>query len=234
MKCKIVRDLLPSYIDGLTSQESNQAVEEHLSWCEECREYFEAMREETNPKEAVLLDTKVLEAQIRPFKKLRRVVFGILAAVCILGILLESLQIYYTTGVTPSSQDVNVTYEKTGNMVSVEIVPKKDNIYIEAGVCNEEEGTYVGAEDGMGDTLLLIKYRKSPFGNDYKVLGQANSFQYNFVDENTVKKRDGSGEVELDGSETIKIQFSDMECELRIKDLYTKKGIAELEKKLGQ
>ena len=28
MKCEIIRDLFPSYIDGLTSKESNEAVEE--------------------------------------------------------------------------------------------------------------------------------------------------------------------------------------------------------------
>ena len=27
MKCEIIRDLFPSYIDGLTSEESNEAVE---------------------------------------------------------------------------------------------------------------------------------------------------------------------------------------------------------------
>lgn len=30
MKCEIIRDLLPLYIDGLTSKESNQEIEKHL------------------------------------------------------------------------------------------------------------------------------------------------------------------------------------------------------------
>ena len=30
MKCEIIRDLFPSYIDGLTSRESNELIEEHL------------------------------------------------------------------------------------------------------------------------------------------------------------------------------------------------------------
>ena len=34
MKCEVIRDLFPSYIDGLTSEESNELIEEHL---EECR-----------------------------------------------------------------------------------------------------------------------------------------------------------------------------------------------------
>ena len=33
----------PSYIDGLTSEESNEAVEEHLEKCKECRDYLETI-----------------------------------------------------------------------------------------------------------------------------------------------------------------------------------------------
>ena len=35
MKCEIIRDLLPSYLDELTSAESNQAIEEHLQECKD-------------------------------------------------------------------------------------------------------------------------------------------------------------------------------------------------------
>ena len=44
MKCEIIRDLLPSYIDGLTSTESNEMIEEHLQECAKCREYLSDMR----------------------------------------------------------------------------------------------------------------------------------------------------------------------------------------------
>ena len=37
MNCDIVRDLLPLYADGLCSEESRRAVEEHLKTCEACR-----------------------------------------------------------------------------------------------------------------------------------------------------------------------------------------------------
>ena len=33
LTCGVVRDLLPSYVEGLTSPESNTAVERHLSEC---------------------------------------------------------------------------------------------------------------------------------------------------------------------------------------------------------
>ena len=31
MKCEIIRDLLPSYVDGLTSEESNREITAHVA-----------------------------------------------------------------------------------------------------------------------------------------------------------------------------------------------------------
>ena len=31
LRCEIVQDLLPSYVDGLTSDETNEAVKDHLA-----------------------------------------------------------------------------------------------------------------------------------------------------------------------------------------------------------
>ena len=45
MKCEIVRDLLPSYIDGLTSSVTNEEIEKHLDECVMCRQYYREMRE---------------------------------------------------------------------------------------------------------------------------------------------------------------------------------------------
>ena len=43
MKCDVVRDLLPSYADRLTSGESNREIEKHLKTCEHCRQYYQEM-----------------------------------------------------------------------------------------------------------------------------------------------------------------------------------------------
>ncbi len=43
--CSLVRDLLPNYIDKVTSSETNVFIEEHLKNCEECRKSFENMSE---------------------------------------------------------------------------------------------------------------------------------------------------------------------------------------------
>lgn len=33
LTCAVVRDLLPSYVEGLTSEETNEAVDAHLAQC---------------------------------------------------------------------------------------------------------------------------------------------------------------------------------------------------------
>ena len=51
LTCGVVRDLLPSYVEGLTSQETNQAVETHLASCPECTACRDAMKTPTEPAE---------------------------------------------------------------------------------------------------------------------------------------------------------------------------------------
>ena len=43
LPCAIVRDLLPSYVEGLTEEETTAAVKNHLESCSDCRSRYEAM-----------------------------------------------------------------------------------------------------------------------------------------------------------------------------------------------
>lgn len=42
--CGLIRDLLPLYLDDVCQEDSKQAVEQHLSACEKCRQYYESMK----------------------------------------------------------------------------------------------------------------------------------------------------------------------------------------------
>lgn len=44
VNCEIVKDLIPSYVDGICSRSSREAVEEHVKICGECRESLETLR----------------------------------------------------------------------------------------------------------------------------------------------------------------------------------------------
>ena len=45
-ECKIIRDLFPSYIDDLTSESTNQYIQEHLNSCKECKKVLEDMKKD--------------------------------------------------------------------------------------------------------------------------------------------------------------------------------------------
>ena len=52
LTCAVVEDLLPSYAEGLTSPETNGAVERHLAGCEACAGKLAAMRSPEPEQEA--------------------------------------------------------------------------------------------------------------------------------------------------------------------------------------
>ncbi|MBQ8297772.1 MAG: zf-HC2 domain-containing protein [Ruminococcus sp.] len=105
MKCKIIQDLLPLYCDKLTSQESNEEIENHLQGCDECTEIYESMKQ----KEDI---PKAEDKDIKPLKKVKkksiiRIIAGFAAGLVLLGTLFAFLFV----GVIPaSSKDISVSY----------------------------------------------------------------------------------------------------------------------------
>lgn len=65
MKCNIVKDLLPAYIDGLTSKETNEEIEEHLKECTACHTIYEQMTAD------IALDIPSAENEIDFLKNLK-------------------------------------------------------------------------------------------------------------------------------------------------------------------
>ena len=85
MTCEVIRDLLPLCADGVASQESRAAVEEHIQTCDECRALYESMcapmEAQKAPKEPDYMD-----AVRRQKKENRRFVLRVYGVM--LGILL--------------------------------------------------------------------------------------------------------------------------------------------------
>ena len=44
--CDVIQDLMPSYVDGILSEDSQALVKEHMETCQECRKMLEIMKEE--------------------------------------------------------------------------------------------------------------------------------------------------------------------------------------------
>lgn len=67
MKCEIIKDLLPSYVEELTSEESNQEIREHLNHCADCSAYELQMRTPNTYQNSI-----VLPEEINYLKKIKR------------------------------------------------------------------------------------------------------------------------------------------------------------------
>ncbi|WP_419394191.1 zf-HC2 domain-containing protein [Cytobacillus praedii] len=67
-ECYIVRDLLPSYIDQLCSEESSRFIEQHMATCEQCAELLNQMRAEFDIQEQPEIPARI--EQKKPFQKI--------------------------------------------------------------------------------------------------------------------------------------------------------------------
>ena len=84
LPCAIVRDLLPSYVEGLTEEETTTAVHDHLERCESCRSRYEAM---TGGEAVAVTEEKEVDYLKTVRKKNRKkvVLAALLAALLVLG-----------------------------------------------------------------------------------------------------------------------------------------------------
>lgn len=88
LTCGVVRDLLPSYVEGLTSLETNGAVEAHLASCPDCAARRDAMKSPAGPADTAEQGREVDYLKTVKRKSGRRVV---LAVVCTAALLLAGL-----------------------------------------------------------------------------------------------------------------------------------------------
>ncbi len=68
MKCNIVRDLFPLYLDGLCSEETRKQLDEHMESCENCRQLKQSMEQES----VLPGDSQDWKQSILPLKKVKK------------------------------------------------------------------------------------------------------------------------------------------------------------------
>lgn len=112
--CKMIQDILPLYIDGVCSEESKRAVDEHLRECAECKDFFNSMRE-SDSVEIGKIDTEYECKKAVSFKTVKRKLFEkqMLAAVVAVVVLISAAAL--TVGILKNTYEV-VAYD---NNISV-------------------------------------------------------------------------------------------------------------------
>jgi predicted anti-sigma-YlaC factor YlaD len=72
VKCPVIEDLLPLYIDGICSIESKIVIEEHLKECKICNDKYNIQ------KSNMILDNNAINENLKskePFKKIKKYQF---------------------------------------------------------------------------------------------------------------------------------------------------------------
>ena len=70
VKCAVINDLLPLYVDDVLSKESRELVEEHIRECESCRKTLENM----TGKMSIPVNKELRMDETRSLKGLKKIV----------------------------------------------------------------------------------------------------------------------------------------------------------------
>ena len=158
MKCEIIRDLLPLYIDVLTSKESNQEIEKHLKNCEECQKYYQEMTGDID-NFSVITNEEIEDVNLikKIKKKNRKKALGIFVGAFVLSGVLMGVSFHWTHGVA-MYENVILNYGVQG-----------DTAYLTLQGKPGYELNFSGATD-QNKSSLKVMYARNIWGHDENVV----------------------------------------------------------------
>ena len=204
INCEVIKDLLPSYIDGLTSPQSDTLIREHLKECPECREYLEEMTKEMKSSKEIPLNKKA----IKPFRKLKKRIWYAVGGTILICALLFGIGFwYYGHTWTASSSDVTMNVDAQGGIATLQFSPKS-------------KGTILQVEtlEDQSNTLIITEKRKTPFEKAYQTSAY---YGLTFLDENTIMGLNGES-FSFSSEDTLTIQYQDTSQTLSLSELAQK------------
>ncbi|MFN7253393.1 MAG: zf-HC2 domain-containing protein [Anaerobacillus sp.] len=147
IKCEVVQDLLPLYIDDHCSKESRELLDVHIQSCDACKTVLKTMQDELplgNESEKL----KGLEAK-KPFKKLRNMVITYVSIITSILIIVLVGGYLYLTNVTHNELNVAIS--------SIDVSDHEINV---VGSSTNSANGYNGFDYQIeGDSLYLqLKY----------------------------------------------------------------------------
>lgn len=217
VKCEVIRDLLPSYMEKLTSPESNQLVETHLQDCADCRRYASEMGAAVDaPKPAADADSR--EHDIKPFRRLKKKIWrNVLLTVLACALVFGGSALYLTHSWTPDFGDVTITCEKSGDVADLIFSAKDKNTVLASYIgvfCSDD------AANESDECVELVATRKNPFTTP---LRKNAYYSYTFIDEDTVYDNNSGKPKDIDDNSYFIVMFGDQSVKINIKDLAEEK-----------
>lgn len=211
MKCEIIKDLLPSYVDELTSAESNKEIEAHLEYCPECKEYLEEMRKDievdkTEKDQNIEIFIKVKE------KTVQIIICVIMIVSVILTVIYSRWENKYVNGHSTTSDEVKVSLKEEEGIKMLVFEPKDDDVIFMMGhTLNEKINGEMPVE-----TFILTKYNKYPGINEMN----NSSYMFHILDDDSIMDLYSYPNI-LDYSEDdfFAVEYDDCVKTIKISDL---------------
>jgi len=203
MKCEIIRDLLPSYVDELTSVESNEAIQEHMEQCEECREILMEMQKEISSGRKKSEEDRDIQPFIKVKRETARKMFiAVILTVFVCVIVIEYYKGYFYHGKSVLSEEVTISYEADDSIKSLCFEPVDEDVVVYIGYA---ENKPINGQMPL-ETISLIKYKNNSLLNS----PNENQYRMRFIDENTVLYLYSyPGETDFTEEDFIAIEFTD-------------------------
>ena len=208
MNHSIFRDLVPSYIENLTSEETNKQVEKHMEQCEDCRQYVKDMQgdllvERTREKKKEEKNIDFLKKVRLKNRKKISIIVGSLLSIFI-GCFFFFDQMWIA-----DEKDIQTTVQQQGTTVTLSFQTKNDNRYI---LPMSFKGQKYIEE-------IIIYEQWNDFSELSRIVKDESPVRFTFLDENTLSLGNGE-EKKLTDKDKILIQYKDSTEEIVLKDLY--------------
>ncbi|WP_455714907.1 DUF4825 domain-containing protein [Anaerosporobacter sp.] len=139
LRCEVVRDLLPSYVEGLTSDVTNEEIDLHISSCKECERLYNEMKA---PIETPM-ETKEIDYLKKVKKRTNKTIFVGYTIIVAMLFLIIGIRMYIVGSEVNSIGNYNSLISKTNDGTEVLVVQgelanrsrvyKKHNITVEDG-----------------------------------------------------------------------------------------------------
>lgn len=127
--CQVIEDLMPSYVDGLLSEDSKALVDEHLKTCGKCRKELSYMQEEQ--KKMKRDDEENGAKTLQKIKKkllVRRILIAAIAAAAACFILAAGYSHWYWSESYVSYQDSGM-YVENGKLYSTKNLVSRTKVF---------------------------------------------------------------------------------------------------------
>lgn len=110
LECEIVQDLLPMYVDNLTSEYTSNQVRQHLEYCQACQQTYQLMNDDEEERIEYKKDSKKLKRYLKKVKWVHILMGAIIAFITYrIGIQYTYYQLAYEVNTIVKSDLVVVT-----------------------------------------------------------------------------------------------------------------------------